>query len=182
MGEGEVLMHRADVDDLARRLAALQVLHESLRGEEGALQVRVQDEVVVVFRHVPERGVLFHARVVDEDVDLAQGGDAAGNELVDRGDRAEVRADGHRAPACGLNLCLDRVRFFRMRVIVDDDVGAFLREADRDGGSDALAASRDECDFSGEFHIREILPFGGSCKRYALFAVMQGKVFGSVSI
>ena len=39
-----------------------------------------------------------------------------------------------------------------MRMIIDDDVGAFLREADGDGRADALAAACDECDFAGEFH------------------------------
>ena len=83
-------------------LRRLEMLDESLRGEERALEVGVEDEIVVLLGDVPERGVLFHAGVVDEDVELAQAGDAVGDELVDRRDVAEVRADGHRA--CGPRL------------------------------------------------------------------------------
>ena len=99
MGEGEFLVHGADVDDLARRLAALQMPDEGLRDEERALEVGVQDEVVVVLGDVPERGVFFDAGVVDEDVDLAEAGDAVGDEFLRARDGAEIGADGDGAAA-----------------------------------------------------------------------------------
>src|SRR6476661_2220321 len=39
-----------------------------------------------------------------------------------------------------------------MAAIINDDVGTFLRQANRNPLTNALAAARDQCDFSGEFH------------------------------
>ena len=94
--EGEFLVHGADVDDLARRFAGLEVLDESLRREEWAFQIRMEHEIVVRLSHVPERGVLFHPGVVDQDVDLAEGRDAVADQFIDVGHCSEVGPEGHR--------------------------------------------------------------------------------------
>ena len=71
------------------------------------------------------------------------------------------------APAGGHDLRLDRVGLLGVRVVVDDDVGAFLREADGDGGADALAAAGDQCDLACEFaHGETVRRDLAGCKRF----------------
>ena len=65
-------MHRADVNDLAAGLCPHAVLHKRLGNEKQAFEIDVQDRVVIFFSGVPEIGVAFEPRVVDEDVDFSK--------------------------------------------------------------------------------------------------------------
>ena len=64
-------MHRTDVDDAARQVGFEQPLNEGLRGEERALQVDAQHQVVVGLGYIPKVRTLLNTGVVDQDVHLA---------------------------------------------------------------------------------------------------------------
>ncbi len=71
MGEDHVLVDGADVDDAAGLFGVAEAADEGLGEEEGALEVDVEDGVVVLLGDVPEVGALLDAGVVDEDVAAA---------------------------------------------------------------------------------------------------------------
>jgi hypothetical protein len=152
MREREVLVDGADVDDFARSLAALEMLHKCLAGKKRPLQIRTKDKIISRLRHFPERGVFFYPGVVDQNIELAEPRDASVHELIDVGHGTEVRADGHRAAAQTLDLRLHLIGFSRMRMVINHDICALLGKTDGDGLPDALAAACNECDFAGEFH------------------------------
>jgi len=60
-----------DVDDAAGEFGVAEAADEGLGEEEGALEIDVEDGVVVCFGDVPEGGFLLDAGVVDENVAAA---------------------------------------------------------------------------------------------------------------
>jgi hypothetical protein len=62
----------ADVDDAAGKLGIAEAANEGLGEEEGALEVDVEDGVVVLLGDLPEGGFDLDAGVVDQDVAAAE--------------------------------------------------------------------------------------------------------------
>ena len=94
------------------------------------------------------------AGVVDQHVQAAERVDAARHQVVHLGDFPEIGLEDGAAPAERLNLGQRLLGAFRVGVVVDDDVRAFLRHADGDAAADALAAAGDEHFASGETLMR----------------------------
>ena len=65
-------MDGGDVDDAAGAFGVAEAADEGLGEEEGALEVDVEDGVVVGLGDVPEGGGLLDAGVIDEDVAAAE--------------------------------------------------------------------------------------------------------------
>ncbi len=65
-------MDGGDVDDAAGEFGVAQTADEGLGEEEGALEIDVEDGIVVGLGDVPEGGLFFYAGVVDEDVAAAE--------------------------------------------------------------------------------------------------------------
>ena len=110
--------------------------------KKGTLEIGVEHEVVVLLGDVPERRVLFHTGVVDEEIELAQLRHAVGDELVHRSDISQIAADADRTPAQGFDLCFHGVGGFRVGMIVHHDIRAILRETKRDARADTPGCCR----------------------------------------
>ena len=118
------------------------LLHERLRRKEHAFEVDVEHRVEVVLRDIPKGRVLFDARVVHQHVEPAECLGASRDQVAHFADRSEIGANDGAATAERLDL---GQRFFGapgVAVVVDDDVRAFLREADGDAAADALCCCR----------------------------------------
>ncbi len=141
-------MHGADVDDPARFACRDQPLGEVLRQEERPFQVYVQHLVVVRFRYLGKCRLLFHAGIVDQDVD--------GAELVvalihQRAYLVEVSDIGLHNDALGAGLFDPVQRFLgtcRSADVVDNDLGTFFGELTRDSLSDSRAGPCNDRDLA----------------------------------
>ena len=71
MREDHVLVDGADVDDSAGLFGVAKPADEGLGDEERALEIDVEDGVIVGLGDVPEVGAFLDAGVVDEDVATA---------------------------------------------------------------------------------------------------------------
>ena len=96
--------------------------------------------------------MFLDARVVDEDVDFSERLDALLDEPAIVGGVGEIASEDDRLAAHRLDLCFGFICPLVARAVVDQNVGAFLRETKCDGLADSLGAAGDECGFSCEFH------------------------------
>src|SRR5258708_19565685 len=94
--EGQLFVHRADVDDFSRTSGLPKVAHHRLRGKEHALQIDVQNGVEILFGHVPEISAFLKPRVVDENVDLSEARHRLRDEPLSIGNLANVRLESSR--------------------------------------------------------------------------------------
>ena len=123
-----------------------------LRGEEGALEVHVEDEVVVGFADVEERLADLDAGVVDEDVEAAEGGDGGTDQARSLRRHADVGAQHDRLAAELLDLRRDGARLVLLAVEVHGHVGALARKAQGDGLPDPARAAGHEGGLACESH------------------------------
>jgi hypothetical protein len=125
--------------------AAQHLPGDGAAGVERPAQVRVDDLLPVLVAHPGDQRVPRDARVVDEDVEVAQ----IGLDLLDQrlrlGRVADVRADGDPA-----DLGRDRVGGLLAGPVVDRDLRPAAGELARDGGADAARPTGDERDLSFE--------------------------------
>jgi hypothetical protein len=138
----------ADVDD-----AAVVVLdhatRNSLRNEETASQICVENQIPVVPRDVD--GGLAHvaAGVVDEDVDLAEGGSGVGDKFLNAGVIADVEREGCCAAAEGFHFAFERGK--RIDVAAgEDEIGASFCESAREMLAEAAAGAGDDGNLASE--------------------------------
>ena len=108
-----------------------ELLDEGLRREKGALQVVFEHQIEVRLGDLPERGVLLEPRIVHEDVELAKLRKALRDERF-------TSATWPRSAWMATLACpREDLRRHRRRppgaMVIDDDFGAFLREANRNG-------------------------------------------------
>jgi len=145
--KGQLFVHGADVDDLAAGLGLHALLYKCLGNKKRALEIYIEDRVVVLLGDVPEIGALLDAGIVDEDV-------AAAGALLDlplqAGDAlriADVAADGLRFAAGAL----DQLQGLSgILAVGDDDPGALLRQPHGRGLTDAGRRTRDHRDLAIE--------------------------------
>ena len=107
--------------------------------------------------HVERRDLLGRSRDTQEDVDLAERPDARLPEALERGDVADVRRHAQRLAAARLDLGRDLLDQ-RLAPPGRDDVGAGIREAERQRAADAARAAHDHCHASRKIeqaHRRE---------------------------
>jgi hypothetical protein len=108
-----------------------------------AFQVDVEDKVIIRFRDFPERSVLLDSGVIDQDIQPTQRLDRFHHHSRSVPHFADVRLDGH-CPASDFFHHLDGLRrCLRMSDIIDDNVGSFFSEPQRDRLSNSLVATRD---------------------------------------
>ena len=105
VGEDHVLVDGADVDDAAGLFGVAQAADEGLGEEEGALEVDVEDGVVVLLGDVPEVGADLDAGVVDEDVAAAELLVGLVDQVLGVGDVGDVALDDD-------GLCRRRLRLW----------------------------------------------------------------------
>ena len=147
MGEDHVLVDGGDVDDAAGLFGVAKAADEGLGEEEGALEVDVEDGVVVGFGDVPEVGALLDAGVVDEDVAAAELCVGLVDEVLRVGEVGDVGLDedGFAPAASALAAfpvparrgCDSRRRRLHLP-----------GEANGDGLADARAGTGDDCYFA----------------------------------
>ena len=119
---------------LPGRRAAMRCRTNAWVAKNTPLRFDVDHRVEVALRHVPERGVRLDAGVVDEHVETAERLGAFGDQPLHVGDVAEVGLDAGAAPAERPDLPRAPPRRpLRVAVVVDDDIGAFLRQSNGDG-------------------------------------------------
>ena len=82
MQEGDVLVDRRDVHDTAAMAALDHVSAGRLGGEEGALEIDSEHQVVVLLRDIDERLADLDPGVVDQDVEAAEGLDGGADEAL----------------------------------------------------------------------------------------------------
>src|SRR5712692_6016424 len=152
VGERLLFVDGADVDDLAGSFGLKEMPDHLLCGEEDALEVDVENAIIVFFGHFPKRRVSFDAGVVHENVEPAEMLDGRDDELPYVSRVRKIRLD-HEATTAR---CFDDAqRFLRSAggtVVVDDHIRALLGETFSDCATDALAAAGDESDFACESH------------------------------
>jgi len=148
MRKDHVLMHRGNIDDATGFLRLAEAAHEGLRKEEGALQIHPEDGVVVGFGCVPEVGSLLDAGVVDEDVATAKLLPGLLNKIMGIGDFGDVCANQNRLAAGSRDLVHSHLCLIDVIAIIDDAIGAFLRQPLGNGLTDAGARAGDDGNFS----------------------------------
>jgi hypothetical protein len=137
------------------------VLPRRLRHVEGALEVDVEHRLELLLRHVLERRVAQDARVVDDDVDLAERVERRlhdGLAALRRGHRVVV---GHGLAAGGLDLVDDLLRcrlgaagaVGRPTQVVHDDEGASLRQLQGVAAAQPATGARDDRNLAVEPEI-----------------------------
>ena len=120
-------------------LAAMRRLDEGLGEEEGALEIDVEDGVVVGFGDLPEGGFDLDAGVVDEDVAAAELLVGLVDEALGVGEVGDVGLDGDGFAAGGFGFGFGVRGLLGVVAIVDDYGCAFAGEADGDGLADSGA-------------------------------------------
>jgi hypothetical protein len=140
------------------------VSDEGLGDEENALEVYVEDGVIIGFSGVPEIGAAFEASVVDENVDLAELSDGVSDELLALPNIANIALECGAFAAELLDGGDDFVGARSVGAVAKGDVGSLGGEFLRDGQANALAGSGDGGDFRLQAVRHDECPF---------FAVVQ---------
>ena len=102
-------------------------------------------------RHVLERLLGAHRRIVDEDVDAAEARRGGRNHFLHRLDIGDIGGDAERLAARALDLARDRRGFLQVGAGVDDDCGAAVGERERDAAADIAPGAGDDRDAASEF-------------------------------
>ena len=116
-----------------------------LSAQEGAARIDALHQIVALDRRLERAGQIDGARVVDEDIDAAEGLDGPGDRVIDLGLLADVDLERQRLAAGRLDLlgrAVNGAGQLGMRLDGlggDRDVGAVARGAQRDGQADAAA-------------------------------------------
>lgn len=122
-------MHRGDIEDLAAAARGLAPTDERAATEERAIEVRLDDAVEFLGRHLGHAGpATAHSRIVDQDVgcaELATGG-------IEQGSDARfipnIELPHHGLPARRLHPAATFLGAGLVRVECEDDVRASARE------------------------------------------------------
>src|SRR5215469_14115212 len=139
--ERKFFVHGADVDNFPWAICLPKMAHEFLRHKKHAFEVDVENGVEICFGYIPEVGAFLKAGIVDEDVDLAEGGDGLLDELLSIRHDTDVGVKGSGPPPY-LGYSFDYVvRPLFVFAIADGDVGAFAGETLRDRSSNSLIAA-----------------------------------------
>ena len=123
-----------------------------LGGEEGPLEVHVEDPVPEVLLDLEGGGFLLHPGVGDHHVDLAELFHGAVDEVTHGGHVRHVGLHHQPPPAGGLDGLQAGLGFGFAFPVVDDDVRPFPSEPLRDGPADAGAAAGDDGDLVLQTH------------------------------
>ena len=118
-----------------------------------ALEVDGDDILPLFFGHVEDHAVAEDARDVDEDVDAPEGVDALLDHALAALGSGDAIVIGDGVAPCRLYLVGDLLRGAVVVAaavdadagVVDDHVGALLREQHGDGTADAAAGARHDC-------------------------------------
>ena len=143
MGEGQFLVNRANIDDLAGTLGTHPVADGGLGDEEHALEVHVKNEVEVLLGDVPKISVALESSVVDEEIDAAELLDGFGDDVLSFGNFADVALNGNTSYSELIYVADGVVSTLLVRAETDGDIRPFLGEAQRDAPSDALVSTCD---------------------------------------
>jgi len=139
---------RADVDDAAV-VAPDHAAGYRLGYEEAATKIGVQNQVPVVPGYLEGRFADVAARVVDEDVHLAEGGFRVGGHFLDAGEVANVEFEGDGAAAEGFDFGFEWGQVIAMAA-GQDQVGAGFRESAGEVLAEAAAGAGDDGYLAGE--------------------------------
>ena len=139
-----VLVHRRDVDDPPAVALLDHLLGGELRAEEGALEVHVQHELVLVLGRVEDRRTRLDARVVDHHVEPAERLDRLVDHLLQVRDLADVGVDADRLVAERGDALLELLGRLLVRDVVDADVRTLFGEREHDRLADPRVAAGDD--------------------------------------
>src|ERR1700693_4695921 len=102
--------------------------HHPLGYKKHAFQVYIENGVKIVFRHVPEVRAFLQARVIDQDVDLAESQDRLLYESLPGGDFSDIRLKSSATPFQSGDSFNYLVGTFFIFPVTNRDVSAFLRQ------------------------------------------------------
>ena len=149
-GFGDESVFRREVDDPAFDLRGDHAFGDTLREEEDGVEIDRHHATPMFGRDLIETLEVGHARVVDEDVDLARHRPRFISQCVELIGRGEILLDDPRLAAEGTDFASDFFRGGGGGVVDDDDIRVVLGQAERDAFADAARAAGDECGFAGE--------------------------------
>src|ERR1035437_7729209 len=135
--------HRGDVDNPARTLLE-KTAYQRFGEKERALQIDVQHGVPVRLAHAHEQAVFGNARVVDQDVHLARGGQDLLRGGFDAGGIGYIRGKGPGLASESLNL-LHRLSAELQLQIHTGNIRACGSEFQGNGLADTTAGARHNC-------------------------------------
>jgi hypothetical protein len=121
-----------DVDDFSRALGLHQISDHRLRNEKQALQIYVQDEVVIGFSHVPKIGALFDAGVVNQNVQRTELRNCFRDEALAVGKLRYIGLNSDDSAATDAESLNDALGGLLVRAVADRHGCAFLDEPLRD--------------------------------------------------
>ena len=98
--------------------------------------------------HFQKRGLPAQARVGDQDIDAADGGEDAVHHAVHLAFVGNIRHRGQGLPTHGVDFPHHRIDDGAIRPAVDDDCGAIPRQGQGDGTANILARAGNEGDFA----------------------------------
>lgn len=122
-----------------------------LRAKERRFEIGVERSVPGLFRGCTEFRFQKVGGAVHEDVELPEVCDHVGNQLLDGRDAGELRREGGRAAAHFFNFGDKFTSFGGRFSIVHRDIGAFVREAERNSAAQALRSAGDQSHAARQF-------------------------------
>src|SRR6266540_5672849 len=153
-----------DVDDYASA-TLLEVWQAYFDAVERAVEDNGGDGSPILERHLLERLLSAHCRVVDENVDASEALDRGGDHLLHRLRVGYVSDDGKRLAACPLDLARDGLSFLQVRPGIDDDGRATCAERERNPSADVASGAGDDRDAAFEFLVRHLYCSPRCCPR-----------------
>ena len=148
-------------DDRPARALGLHLVGRGLDDIEGAVEIDLDGALQQRRRQIEKRVERADAGVGGEDVDLAEGGDGGGDEVLRCFGPRDVALDRDRAAPERADLADDGVDRGALAVAgvvvapeVQGDVGAVARGGDRDAGADAARGAGDDDGLAFEQHRR----------------------------
>lgn len=143
MGEGQFLVNRANIDDLAGTLGVHPVADGGLGDEKDALEVHVEHEVEVLFGDVPKISVALESGVVDENVNATELLDGFGDDILTFADFAGVALNGKASYSEFIYVGDGGVGALLIGAETDGYVGSLLSESQGDAAADTLVSTGD---------------------------------------
>ena len=133
------------------------MLDRFLRGENQAENIQIKLLVEMFVGDVFQRAEFVDARVVHENVELAERLLRFGEQAVNVHLLGNVALHGNGLAARAGDFGDDLVRAGLAGSVIDDDRRAFRREMSGDGSADAFGCARDDGDLACEFFVMFVL-------------------------
>jgi len=130
----------------------INLLSGKLRAKEGALQVDLENLVVLFFRGIQDRRTGLDAGVVHHDVEPPELAHRCRDQFFQVCDFADICFDSDGLTSKCIDLLFDRGGCLRMSDKVDDNLGALSGQLEDHRFANAAVASSHDCYLAAEKH------------------------------